>query len=87
MPGEEANPTVGEPGKPEFVEEDRVEVVVNGREEVRQCISELRKVRRRISDAVNSIVLICFRLLPLFSFLQCHPYEEVAYDVYRLEDF
>ncbi|KII95506.1 hypothetical protein PLICRDRAFT_25961 [Plicaturopsis crispa FD-325 SS-3] len=57
-----ANPTIGDVGKLEYVEEDRVEVVVNDLGER----SELRDVIR-VLKAV-------------------HPYEEVAYDVYRLED-
>lgn len=61
LPGEEATPTIGKVGVPEFVEEDRVEVVVSGtRDDVRCIVDELKK---------------------------CHSYEEVACDVYRLEDF
>ncbi|PSS06501.1 hypothetical protein PHLCEN_2v3703 [Hermanssonia centrifuga] len=58
-----ASPAIGTPGLLEFVEENRVEVVVNdrgGNEEVRNAIKELKNA---------------------------HPYEEVAYEVYRLEDF
>ncbi|KAK7038975.1 hypothetical protein VNI00_010367 [Paramarasmius palmivorus] len=62
-PTADANPTIGKSGGPlEFVEEDRVELVINDkgqRVEVRNAIEELRKV---------------------------HPYEEVAVDVYKVED-
>lgn len=49
MPKQSANPTIGAAGQLEFVEEDRVEVVVNDstsdREEVKQAIKELKNVR------------------------------------------
>ncbi|KAI0369080.1 hypothetical protein BV20DRAFT_946968, partial [Pilatotrama ljubarskyi] len=63
LPLEGANPAIGKVGKPERVEEDRVEVLVLGASqgvEMTSVLQELKKV---------------------------HPYEEVAYDVYRLEDF
>ncbi|KAF5365961.1 hypothetical protein D9758_006639 [Tetrapyrgos nigripes] len=62
LPTDSANPTIGGKGQLEFVEEDRVEMVVNDKgkkEELRKAIEELKKV---------------------------HPYEEVAFDVYKLED-
>ncbi|KAI0774843.1 hypothetical protein BD413DRAFT_472358 [Trametes elegans] len=74
LPLEGANPVIGAVGKPEQVEEDRVEVLVLGAGpgessnaaatsdtgvEVKSVLRELKKV---------------------------HPYEEVAYDVYRLEE-
>ena len=46
-PGPEANPTIGTPGQLEFVEENRVEVVVNDKganEEIRDAIKELKSV-------------------------------------------
>ncbi|KZT22468.1 hypothetical protein NEOLEDRAFT_1171329 [Neolentinus lepideus HHB14362 ss-1] len=58
-----AKPVIGEPEKLTFVEEDRVELVVNDKgeyAEIKEAISTLKEI---------------------------HPYEEVAYDVYRLEDF
>ncbi|PPQ78987.1 hypothetical protein CVT25_002271 [Psilocybe cyanescens] len=62
-PKQSANPTIGAPGQLEFVEEDRVELVVSDmtgeREELKKAIKELKTI---------------------------HPYEEVAYDVYKLED-
>ncbi|EGO00574.1 hypothetical protein SERLA73DRAFT_121037 [Serpula lacrymans var. lacrymans S7.3] len=58
-PGPEANPTIGAPGVEERVDENKVEMVVNGGVEV---------LRR----AVNELKLV-------------HPYEEVGYEVYRLE--
>ncbi|KJA28837.1 hypothetical protein HYPSUDRAFT_33229 [Hypholoma sublateritium FD-334 SS-4] len=63
MPKGSAIPTIGKVGQLEFVDEDRVELVVNDKgkhEEIKQAIKELKNV---------------------------HPYEEVAYDVYKLEDF
>ncbi|KAK7691828.1 hypothetical protein QCA50_005232 [Cerrena zonata] len=62
-PGSKTNPTIGHPGELEYVDENKVEVVVNdngANEEIRGAIEELKKL---------------------------HPYEEVAYDVFRLEDF
>ncbi|TFK50865.1 hypothetical protein OE88DRAFT_1712778 [Heliocybe sulcata] len=62
-PTAEANPTIGKPGELEFVEEDRIELVVNDQGknmEIKEAISALK---------------------------EAHPYEEVAYDVYRLEEF
>ncbi|KZS88209.1 hypothetical protein SISNIDRAFT_446202 [Sistotremastrum niveocremeum HHB9708] len=62
LPGPGSNPTIGEPGKMEYVEEDRVEVQVvdkGERIELKKAVEELKKV---------------------------HPYEEVAYEVHRLED-
>ncbi|KAJ7836510.1 hypothetical protein B0H13DRAFT_2288141 [Mycena leptocephala] len=53
-----ANPTVGHPGELEYVDEDRVEVLVLDR--MREVVQALKAV---------------------------HPYEEVAYDVYKLEDY
>ncbi|KAF8624493.1 hypothetical protein AX17_007121 [Amanita inopinata Kibby_2008] len=57
-----AKPSIGKIGQLEFVEEDKVEVLVNDKgekEELGRAIEELKKI---------------------------HPYEEVAYEVYRLED-
>lgn len=47
-PGPEANPAIGTRGELEFVEEDRVEVVVTDHgqnEEIRGAIQELKSVR------------------------------------------
>ncbi|EIN06417.1 hypothetical protein PUNSTDRAFT_23964, partial [Punctularia strigosozonata HHB-11173 SS5] len=60
-PGSGANPTIGTPGILEYVEEDRVEVVVNDNGD-----------NEGIKGAVATLKA-------------AHPYEEVAYDVYRLE--
>ncbi|KZV97458.1 hypothetical protein EXIGLDRAFT_730676 [Exidia glandulosa HHB12029] len=60
LPG--ANPTIGSVGEVEFVEEDKVEVLVAPAavgEGVKTVIDKLKTV---------------------------HPYEEVAFDVYKLED-
>lgn len=48
MPNQSAHPTVGQGGQLEFVEEDRVELLVNdkgGHEEVKRAIKELKNVR------------------------------------------
>ena len=58
LPLEGANPTIGEVGKMEVVEEERIEVTVEEKF-LEDVISAMKKV---------------------------HPYEEVAYDVYRLEE-
>ena len=47
MPGPEARPAIGQPGELEFVDEDRVEVIVNDkgqREEIKKAIKELKTV-------------------------------------------
>ncbi len=54
-----ANPTIGEIGKFESVQEERIEVVCD---------------RGLLSDVIAAIKKV-------------HPYEEVAFDVYPLEDF
>jgi hypothetical protein len=62
LPTEGANPAIGQVGKPEFVNEDRVEFQVLDRgdkKELKRVVEELKKV---------------------------HPYEEVVYNVYKLED-
>lgn len=58
-PGQGTHPTIGEVGKPEEVEEERIEVVCDAKV-VRDVISAIKKV---------------------------HPYEEVAMDIYPLENF
>ena len=45
-------PNVGEVGKAEFVEEDKVEVIVTdtqGKDETRKAIEQLKKVRKLMS--------------------------------------
>jgi len=58
MPQVGANPTIGEVGKPEAVEEERIEMVCP-REILTNVIAAIKKV---------------------------HPYEEIASDIYPLED-
>ena len=55
---EKSNPTIGDAGKYEEVEEERIEVIVP-REILEKVISAMKKV---------------------------HPYEEVAYDIYSIEN-
>ena len=55
---ENSNPAVGEAGKYESAEEERIEVVVP------------REILKKVIEKVK----------------EAHPYEEVAFDVYPLED-
>ena len=55
---ENANPSIGEAGKYEAVEEERIEAIVP------------REILKEVIDKVRSV----------------HPYEEVAFDVYPLEN-
>jgi hypothetical protein len=57
-PGAGANPAIGEVGKLEEVEEERIEVVLG-------------------ADLLDAVIA---------AMKQVHPYEEVAYEVYVLED-
>ena len=64
------------------MEEDRVELVVNdkgGHEEIRHAVEELKVVSFKDSKFESHY--------QFEHIIQIHPYEEVAYDVYRLEDF
>ncbi|PCH36595.1 hypothetical protein WOLCODRAFT_140517 [Wolfiporia cocos MD-104 SS10] len=70
VPLDGARPAVGAVGRPEFVEEDRVEVLVRVSAEDSAEGGE-RVGMRRVLDELRRV----------------HPYEEVAFDVYRLEDF
>ncbi|TFK91995.1 hypothetical protein K466DRAFT_582315 [Polyporus arcularius HHB13444] len=74
IPLEGATPAIGEVGKPEHVEEDRVEVLVLGR------APAATDTQRADSDGVEVSAV-------LQELKKVHPYEEVAYDLYRLEDF
>ncbi|KAF8655625.1 hypothetical protein AX16_002979 [Volvariella volvacea WC 439] len=58
-----ANPTIGEAGRLEYVEEDKVELVVNDEGE-----------NKALKEAIRSLK-------------GAHPYEEVAYEVYKMEPF
>lgn len=55
---EKANPAIGEAGKYEAVEEERIEVIVP------------REILKKVIEKVKSV----------------HPYEEVAFDIYPLEN-
>ncbi|KAI0039400.1 hypothetical protein FA95DRAFT_1567188 [Auriscalpium vulgare] len=63
-PEDGAQPAIGTPGTLEYVDEDRVEILVTTTDGNHH---ELQKALKILKAA--------------------HPYEEVAYDVYRLEDF
>jgi hypothetical protein len=58
LPGEGSNPAIGAVGKPEEVEEERIEIL---------CTEE----------TIDTIIA---------AMKSAHPYEEVAYDVYPLEN-
>jgi hypothetical protein len=60
LPSDGANPTIGETGKEETVEEYKVEILCADEENTKDAVRELKKA---------------------------HPYEEVAYEVYKIEDF
>ncbi len=55
---EKTNPTIGESGKHEAVEEERIEVIVP------------REILKNVIEKVKAI----------------HPYEEVAFDIYPIEN-
>jgi hypothetical protein len=60
MPKQSANPTIGKIGQLEFVEEDRVELVVNDKgkhEELKCAITELKNVRIEHSWALSDVRL------------------------------
>lgn len=56
---ENSNPTIGEKGVLESVEEERIEVLVP------------REILKEVVEKMKSV----------------HPYEEVAFDIYPLEDY
>lgn len=60
LPQEDANPTIGQVGQEETVEEFKVEILCLDEESTKNAVREMKKV---------------------------HPYEEVAYEVYKVEDF
>jgi len=65
-----ANPAIGTVGTPEQVEEDRVEVLVRSDACDAEAGGSERVEVQRVVEELKKV----------------HPYEEVAYDVYRLED-
>jgi hypothetical protein len=70
--GQGANPAIGLVGVVEYVEEDRVEVVVNDngqKAELKDVVKELKKVTYWLS----------FVFLSHRDIVQVHPYEETAY--------
>ena len=72
--GQGANPAIGSVGVVEYVEEDRVEVVVNDngqKAELKDVVKELKKVTYRLS--------FVFVFLSHRDIVQVHPYEETAY--------
>ncbi|KAH9889363.1 hypothetical protein C8Q73DRAFT_707295 [Cubamyces lactineus] len=80
VPLEGAHPAIGEIGKPERVDEDRVEVLVLGAPKSSNPTNDTNAADAGVGEGVD--VRSVLRELK-----EVHPYEEVAYDVYRLEDF
>ncbi|PIL33655.1 hypothetical protein GSI_04278 [Ganoderma sinense ZZ0214-1] len=93
LPLEGANPAIGEVGRPEHVEEDRVEVLVLGAREREdpggqgQGQGPLAAHGHSAADAGDGTGTGVEMAVVLEELKKVHPYEEVAYDVYRLEDF
>ncbi|KAI0645135.1 hypothetical protein C8Q79DRAFT_927380 [Trametes meyenii] len=82
LPLEGARPAIGAVGKPETVEEDRVEVLVLGRAGGGMEGATIAGANAN-ADADAGVDMRSV----LQELKKVHPYEEVAYDVYRLEDF
>ncbi|KAI0731557.1 hypothetical protein C8Q72DRAFT_874752 [Fomitopsis betulina] len=76
VPQEGAHPAIGKAGEPERVEEDRVEVVVHASAHPASGTD----ANKGLDDGVEM-----HRVLEELK--KVHPYEEVAYDVYKLEPF
>ncbi|RPD57944.1 hypothetical protein L226DRAFT_547749 [Lentinus tigrinus ALCF2SS1-7] len=85
LPLEGANPAIGEVGKPERVEEDRVEVLVLARADSDSASDKLKEGTNTHADGESQSAVEMGAVLQ--ELRKVHPYEEVAYDVYRLEDF
>ncbi|KAI0629462.1 hypothetical protein C8Q77DRAFT_1220197 [Trametes polyzona] len=81
LPLEGAKPVIGAVGKPEQVEEDRVEVLVLGANANDGRAESASATDTAPSDAGVDVKSVLQELKKV------HPYEEVAYDIYRLEDF
>ena len=75
-PINDAKPNIGEVGKLEEVEEVRVETMCEGRDVVGKVVEALKKYRH-LSLTTEHRELTEHR---------AHPYEEVAYEVYKMED-
>ncbi|KAI0326076.1 hypothetical protein GY45DRAFT_1259674 [Cubamyces sp. BRFM 1775] len=84
-PLEGAHPAIGEIGKPEHVDEDRVEVLVLGVPPATPT-NATNATNAGASGASGAGEGVDVRSV-LRELKEVHPYEEVAYDVYRLEDF
>ncbi|KAI0664004.1 hypothetical protein C8Q70DRAFT_1049536 [Cubamyces menziesii] len=82
VPLEGSHPAIGEIGKPERVDEDRVEVLVLGA----AASSSTNATNAADVNAGSTGEGVDVRSV-LRELKEVHPYEEVAYDVYRLEDF
>ncbi|MCJ1374852.1 hypothetical protein MMC20_006085 [Loxospora ochrophaea] len=79
-PTQQANPAVGVAGKSEKVDEMRVEVLCVGRNTMLAAVQALKRF------FAPSPISACYFEYPSNEYLSAHPYEQVAYEVYRLED-
>lgn len=80
-----AKPAIGAVGELERVDEDKVEVVVRDAGEsveIREAISTLKEVCSEVNSFLSEL-----NLYVLDAYAQVHPYEEVAYEVYKMEPF
>ena len=84
MPNASAHPNIGKPGELERVEEMKVEALCVSRQVMLAAVEALKKSVSPhdtkgvlLSQILNLLLLVCER---------AHPYEEPAYEVYKLED-
>ena len=92
MPAEGSNPAIGKVGQIERVKEVRVETLCMGQDVMRAAVKALLKYVDRFV-----CTFLCLLHVPRLSMLggrgqltreieSAHPYEQAAYEVYRLED-
>ena len=78
IPGPRAEPAIGAVGKVVKIEETKVELQCVGKEIVVAAVENLKRYDCTHRPLLNTITLTaCGR---------AHPYEEVAYEVYAMED-
>jgi len=75
VPGASAKPAIGEPGKPEEVDEFRVEILCMGTSVAKEAVAALKRY------ALPSYAQCC----SLHYLFRTHPYEMPAYEVYKIE--
>jgi hypothetical protein len=76
-PGDSANPHIGAVGVLEKVEEFRVEMLCVGEDVARKAVEalKLQVYSSRLLFAISKVII------------SAHPYEEPAFEIYRLENF